>query len=254
MEELSVKIAGLPEFLWSELCLTACHVRNRLPLDRLGFKSPFEVWSGRKPSIDHLRIIGSDAYALIPKQFRKKFDSKFERLVLVRYEPDCKSYRLLKRGSSIIKIVESPLSSGSDATSSQHSSNLNGHDGSDGSNRPVNVVDFGSFDNLPIVQQLEREAEVPSRQDSLEQSDRESIDSLPPDLIEIDPGRVRSVVDRPDDGQLVEIQSSDTRPIACRTRRQISLNLTRLVPCLTTTQFMLPSTYEEAINYDQKKF
>jgi transposase InsO family protein len=42
--------------LWAEAVNTAVHVRNRLPLDRLFCRTPYEVWFGKKPDISHLRI------------------------------------------------------------------------------------------------------------------------------------------------------------------------------------------------------
>lgn len=86
--------AELPKSLWAELARTSTHIRNLIPLDRLNFKTPYEIWNGCTPDVGHLRIIGSPAFAFIPDQFRKKLDPKGEECVLVGYEPDCKSYRL----------------------------------------------------------------------------------------------------------------------------------------------------------------
>lgn len=55
--------ANLPMSLWAELARTASYIRNMIPLERLNFKTPFEVWYGRKPDFKHLRIIGSRAFA-----------------------------------------------------------------------------------------------------------------------------------------------------------------------------------------------
>lgn len=144
----------------------------------------------------------------------------------------------LTSGSNVIKIVrcvkivESLLSSSFNVTSLRHSSNLNNSNKSEDLNRPINVIDFDCSDHQHIAQHREHEVEVPLRQ---------AIDFLPPDLISIDPTRcaqsmnAQSMDTQSDGDQLVEIQSPDTRPVACRTRRQVNLNLIRLVPCLTTT-------------------
>ena len=62
--------AGVPDNLWAELAGTAAYLRNRLPTranQNRGNISPYEAWHGHKPSIDHLRVIWSDAFAHIPK-------------------------------------------------------------------------------------------------------------------------------------------------------------------------------------------
>ena len=50
---------GLPIHLWTEACNTAVYVQNRFPHKILGMSTPEEVFSGKKPDISHLRIIGS---------------------------------------------------------------------------------------------------------------------------------------------------------------------------------------------------
>lgn len=86
--------AKLPTALWSEAVNAAAQIRNMIPLERLDWKSPYEVWYGNKPSIDHLRIYGSKAYELIDEQHRSKFDAKCKIMRQVGYEPKRKAYRL----------------------------------------------------------------------------------------------------------------------------------------------------------------
>src|SRR5215469_2398712 len=59
--------AGIPDKLWAEISDTAAYLINRLPSKaNHDNKSPYEIWHGKKPHIDHLRIIWSDAYANVP--------------------------------------------------------------------------------------------------------------------------------------------------------------------------------------------
>ena len=55
--------------------------------------TPFEVWTGEKPNIDHLRAFGSTAYAYIAKDERKKLDSKARKCILLGYGNETKGYR-----------------------------------------------------------------------------------------------------------------------------------------------------------------
>jgi len=48
-------------------------------------KTPFEVWHGKRPKVNHLRVFGSDAYAHVPRDERAKFDSKTRNCIMVGY-------------------------------------------------------------------------------------------------------------------------------------------------------------------------
>ena len=45
----------LPFNLWGEALLTACHVHNRVPSRKI-HASPYELWKGRKPSLNYLKV------------------------------------------------------------------------------------------------------------------------------------------------------------------------------------------------------
>eukprot|EP00253_Pinus_taeda_P007582 PITA_07582 len=47
--------AGLGQEFWAETVDTACYFVNRSPSSALEDKTPQEVWSGKKPSLSHLR-------------------------------------------------------------------------------------------------------------------------------------------------------------------------------------------------------
>lgn len=56
--------AGLPEYLWHELIKTAGYIANRTPMQKHGWKTPFEIVLGVAPNLSHLQKIGCKAYAL----------------------------------------------------------------------------------------------------------------------------------------------------------------------------------------------
>lgn len=86
---------NLPKFLWAEAINTAVYLQNRV-VSRTSSteKTPFEIWHGVKPSVQHLRIFGATAYAHVPKQFRHKLDAKSRKMILVGYDGDSTNYRL----------------------------------------------------------------------------------------------------------------------------------------------------------------
>ena len=85
--------AKLPKKFWAEAVSTAVYLKNRSPSKPLS-KTPYEVWNGRKPKVNHLRVFGSDAYAHVPRDERGKFDSKTCKCIMVGYGMITKGYRL----------------------------------------------------------------------------------------------------------------------------------------------------------------
>ncbi|KAF2883951.1 hypothetical protein ILUMI_22209 [Ignelater luminosus] len=69
----------MPKIFWSEAVRVAAYVLNRSPSAHLENITPAEIWNGMKPNVHNLRIIGSVAYAHVPKQFRDKFYMKSEK-------------------------------------------------------------------------------------------------------------------------------------------------------------------------------
>ena len=58
--------SGLPGSLWGEILLTSCVLRNLTPSSSLSV-TPLEMWTGKKPSVEHLRVVGCKAYCQIDK-------------------------------------------------------------------------------------------------------------------------------------------------------------------------------------------
>ena len=84
----------LPPRFWAEALSTAVYLRNRSPTKSVNGMTPFEVWVGEKPNVEHLRTFGCAAYAHIPKDERKKLDMKTRKCVLLGYGTETKGYRL----------------------------------------------------------------------------------------------------------------------------------------------------------------
>ena len=86
--------SNLPHTLWAEALSTAAYLRNRCPTKAVVGMTPFEAWSGEKPCVNGLRVFGCQAYVHIPKDERKKLDSKSKKCVLLGYGEHTKGYRL----------------------------------------------------------------------------------------------------------------------------------------------------------------
>ncbi|KAL0303185.1 UNVERIFIED_CONTAM: Retrovirus-related Pol polyprotein from transposon TNT 1-94 [Sesamum radiatum] len=99
-----LKGKGVPNLYWAEAVHTAVYILNRSPTKAVRNKTPFEAWYKKKPVVDHFRIFGCTAYALIPSQKREKFDGKGQKLVFVGYSDESKGYHLLDPSTSKVII------------------------------------------------------------------------------------------------------------------------------------------------------
>ena len=84
----------LPKKFWVEALNTAVYLRNRSPTKAVNHATPFEAWTGDKPDVSHLFSFGCTAYAHIPKDERKKLDSKARKCIFLGYGTETKRYRL----------------------------------------------------------------------------------------------------------------------------------------------------------------
>lgn len=98
--------AGLDNRFWGEAVLTATYLQNRM-IGRSVNKTPVELFTGEMPDISHIRIFGSKAYSLVPKQKRRKWDDKAEEGVLVGYDGNTKGYRILNPNTDRVWISRS---------------------------------------------------------------------------------------------------------------------------------------------------
>ncbi|KAH9743690.1 hypothetical protein KPL70_003387 [Citrus sinensis] len=74
--------SSLPISFWGLALETAVYLLNLVPSKSVP-KTPIELWSGRKPSLRHVRIWGSPAHVLKPKA--DKMDSRSEVCMFVGY-------------------------------------------------------------------------------------------------------------------------------------------------------------------------
>lgn len=88
--------AQLPKSFWAEALNTATYLKNRSPTKALN-ATPYEIWSGGKPDVSHLRVFGCDAFSHIPREERGKLDFKTRKCWLMGYGATTKAYRLYDR-------------------------------------------------------------------------------------------------------------------------------------------------------------
>ena len=89
----------LPQQFWAEALTTAVYLLNRSPMKTPLNRTPFEEWTGEKPRVNHLKIFCCTAYTHIPKDKRKKLDSKAKKCIFLGYGGLRKGYCLYNQRS-----------------------------------------------------------------------------------------------------------------------------------------------------------
>lgn len=94
----------IPTYLWAEAVNTAVYILNRTPNSHIPSSSPYEIWTGKKPILNHIKTFGCDAYMHVPKELRNKLAPKSKKFIFVGYDGNSTNYRLYEPETKKIKI------------------------------------------------------------------------------------------------------------------------------------------------------
>ena len=81
--------ADLPNSFWGHALLTAAYTLNRVPSKTVE-KTPYEMWSGKKPHMSYLKIWGCEVY--VKRQISTKLEPKSDKCFFVGYPKETKGY------------------------------------------------------------------------------------------------------------------------------------------------------------------
>ncbi|UYV60193.1 hypothetical protein LAZ67_1000357 [Cordylochernes scorpioides] len=91
----TVNSCNLPTASWAELTNTAAYLRNRVTNRHNEEKTPFELWFGKRPALQHLRAIGCETFVHVPKQRRNsKLQPRATKGILVGYSLQGRGWRI----------------------------------------------------------------------------------------------------------------------------------------------------------------
>jgi hypothetical protein len=94
----------MPMHLWDEAARTTVYVQNRLSHSALGFKTPEEMFTGKKPEVSHLKIFGCPVFVHILKERRTKMDPSEKKGIFVGHYEVSKAFRIYIPGYHHIEI------------------------------------------------------------------------------------------------------------------------------------------------------
>ena len=83
--------SGLPKKFWVEATSTIVYLINRSPSSVINFKTPMQLWTGRKPNIAHLKPFGYIAYVHISQG---KLNPRAVKGIFIGYPFGVKGYKV----------------------------------------------------------------------------------------------------------------------------------------------------------------
>jgi hypothetical protein len=90
--------------LWAEAAMAAVYVQKKLSHSALGFKTPEEMFIGKKPEVSHLKIFSCPVFIHIPKEKRNKLEPSRKKGIFVGYCEVSKAFRIYMPGYRHIEI------------------------------------------------------------------------------------------------------------------------------------------------------
>nr|GEZ32998.1 retrovirus-related Pol polyprotein from transposon TNT 1-94 [Tanacetum cinerariifolium] len=77
--------------------------RNKDQKAFIGGKTPYEIFRGRKPSLEYFKVFGSKCFILNTKDYLTKYDPKSYKGVFLRYSQNSKAYVVLNKHTMKVK-------------------------------------------------------------------------------------------------------------------------------------------------------
>ncbi|KAK8540598.1 hypothetical protein V6N13_027117 [Hibiscus sabdariffa] len=104
MARSMLKAKNMPKEFLVKVVSCVVYLSNRSLTKNVDNVTPQEAWSGRKPSVRHIRVFGSIAYAHVPDQGRLKLDDRSSKYVFIGYDSNSKGYKLFNPSNGRIVI------------------------------------------------------------------------------------------------------------------------------------------------------
>ncbi|GJX36728.1 retrovirus-related pol polyprotein from transposon TNT 1-94 [Tanacetum coccineum] len=96
---------SIPQKFWCNAVDTSTYILNRILIRPILGKTPYEIFRGRKPSLEYFKVFGSKCFVLNTKDYLTKFDPKSYEGVFLGYSQNSKAYIVLNKHT--MKVEES---------------------------------------------------------------------------------------------------------------------------------------------------
>ena len=93
---------NLPKYFWAEEINTFCYVLNRILLRPILKKTPYELWTNKKPNISYFKVFGCKCFILNTKDNLGKFDAKADVGIFLGYSTSSKAFRVFNKRTMVV--------------------------------------------------------------------------------------------------------------------------------------------------------
>ncbi|GJV37604.1 zf-CCHC domain-containing protein [Tanacetum coccineum] len=94
---------SIPQKFWCNAVDTSTYILNRILIRPILGKTPYEIFRGRKPSLEYFKVFGSKCFILNTKDYLTKFDPKSYEGVFLGYSQNSKAYVVLNKHTMKVK-------------------------------------------------------------------------------------------------------------------------------------------------------
>ncbi|GJW23421.1 retrovirus-related pol polyprotein from transposon TNT 1-94 [Tanacetum coccineum] len=94
---------SIPQKFWCNAVDTSTYILNRILIRPILGKTPYEIFRGRKPSLEYFKVFGSKCFILNTKDYLTKFDPKSYKGVFLGYSQNSKAYIVLNKHTMKVK-------------------------------------------------------------------------------------------------------------------------------------------------------
>ncbi|GJV81346.1 retrovirus-related pol polyprotein from transposon TNT 1-94 [Tanacetum coccineum] len=106
LQEMAITMLNeqlIPQKIWCNAVDTSTYILNRILIRPFLGKTPYELFKGKKSSLEHFKVFGSKFFILNTKDYLTKFDPKSTKGVFIRYSPNSKAYIVLNKETMKVK-------------------------------------------------------------------------------------------------------------------------------------------------------
>ncbi|GJX13586.1 retrovirus-related pol polyprotein from transposon TNT 1-94 [Tanacetum coccineum] len=108
LQEMSMTMLNeqsIPQKFWCNVVDTSTYILNRILIRPILGKTPYEIFRGRKPSLEYFKVFGSKCFILNTKDYLTKFNPKSYEGVFLGYSQNSKAFVVLNKHT--LKVKES---------------------------------------------------------------------------------------------------------------------------------------------------
>ncbi|GKC07109.1 retrovirus-related pol polyprotein from transposon TNT 1-94 [Tanacetum coccineum] len=88
---------SIPQKFWCDAVDTSTYILNRILIRHFLGKTPYELFKGKKPSLENFKVFDSKCFILNTKDYLTKFDLKSTEGIFFGYLPNSKAYVILNK-------------------------------------------------------------------------------------------------------------------------------------------------------------